>query len=263
MAGALKAALLLALLLAPWQARAAAPTLEEIARLAFVQHPGARLDGAARLRDETGRDIALATLVADRPAVLVLDYLHCPNLCGLVLGGLADALAQAGLVAGRDYRVLALSIDPDQTPADAARARADYAARYPDEVAAWHFLTGDATTVRSLADTVGFPYRWDETIRQFAHPAGLTLLAPGGRVASYLLGLAPTGDQLRRGLAQAAAGEVAAPASRLLLLCFGYDPASGRYDVTVMRATRLVALGGVGLLALLIGGLVRAERRRR
>jgi protein SCO1/2 len=180
-----------------------------------------------------------------------------------VLGGLADALTQVPMSAGRDYRVLAISIDPNETPDDAARAHAEYGARYPQQIAGWHFLTGDPKTVRSLADAVGFPYRWDESIRQFAHPAGVTLVGSDGTVSRYLLGLSPTPLDLRLGLAEAGEGRIASPATSLLLLCFGYDPAAGRYDVSIMQATRLIGVATVGLLGLLIGGLVLAERRRR
>jgi protein SCO1 len=257
MARALIALLLLGLLATP----AAALTPAEMATLAFQQHPGAALDPATALADESGAPVRLASLLAGKPAVLVLDYLHCPNLCGLVLASLADSLAQIPLAPGRDYQVLAVSIDPGEGPADAAAARQQYAARYPQEIAAWHFLTGPAA--RDIASRVGFPYRWDAALEQFAHPAGIVLLAPDGTVSRYLLGVSPAPLDLRLGLTEASAGRIAAPASHLLLLCFGYDPATGRYDLEIMRVTRLVGLITAGLLGFLLLRLVRAERRRK
>jgi protein SCO1/2 len=258
MARALIALLLLALCALP--ARALTPA--ESRDLAFAQHPGARLDPATLLIDEAGAPVRLAGVMAERPTVLVLDYLHCPNLCGLVLAGLADALAEVPLAAGRDYRVLALSIDPAEGPADAAAARAQYAARYPHEIGGWHFLTGAPAAVSAIAESVGFPYRWEAELGQFAHPAGLVLLAPDGTVSRYLLGVAPSPLDLRLGLTEASAGRIAAPASHLLLLCFGYDPVAGKYDLQVMRVTRVLGLLVLGALLALVARLLRAERRR-
>lgn len=252
-------ALILLLLLASMPARALTPG--EVGALAFAQHPGARIDPATELTDESGAPVTLGQLLDGKPAVLVLDYLHCPNLCGLVLASLADALQQIPLVAGRDYRVLAVSIDPAEGPKDSAAARAQYAARYPQEMPAWHFLTGPAA--RDIAAGVGFPYRWDATIRQFAHPAGLVLLAPDGSVSRYLLGVAPAPLDLRLGLTEASAGRIAAPASQVLLLCFGYDPAAGRYNFQILRATRLIGLLTAGALGLLVLELARSKDRRK
>ena len=254
-----RALILLLALLAALPARALTP--QEAGTLAFAQHPGAKLDAATALTDESGAPVRLASLLRGKPAVLVLDYLHCPNLCGLVLASLADALAQVPLTAGRDYQVLAVSIDPDEGPSDAAAARAQYAARYPQEIAAWHFLTGPAS--RDIAAQVGFPYRWDAELRQFAHPAGVVLLSPDATVSRYLLGVAPAPLDLRLGLTEASAGRVSAPASHLLLLCFGYDPAAGRYNLQILRVTQLVGLVTAGGLGLLILGLWRGEGRRK
>jgi len=234
----------------------------DFADLGFAQAPGAQvpLDGA--LRDEQGRPVHLSDYVRGRPVVLVLEYLHCPNLCGLVLGNLAQALQSldpAGLKAGRDFQVVAISIDPRETPADARAAHARYGARFAD-TARWHFLTGDGNAVKAVADAIGFRYRYDDLIGQFAHPAGITLLTADGRVSRYILGLDYRPLDLRLGLTEASADGVAAPASQLLLLCYCYDPQTGRYSLAVARL-----LQGAGLLTVVVLAvpLYRAFRRER
>lgn len=230
------------------------------ADLAFAQHPGAQVPLGVALRDEQGRAVRLGDYVHGLPVVLVLEYLHCPNLCGLVLGNLAQALqglTHAAMQAGRDYEVVAVSIDPHETPADARAAHGKYGARF-GETAHWHLLTGDAAAVRTIADAVGFRYRYDGSIGQYAHAAGVTILSPSGRVSRYILGLDYRPLDLRLGLVEASAGEVSAPASQLLLLCYCYDPQTGRYSLAVHRL-----LQGAGLLTVMVIAvpLYRALRR--
>lgn len=230
------------------------------ADLGFEQHPGAQVPLDVTLHDEQGRPVRLADYLHGLPVVLVLDYLHCPNLCGLVLGNLAQALQgleHADMKAGRDFQMVAVSIDPRETPADARAAHAKYAARFPDTTR-WHFLTGDAAAIKAVAAAVGFRYRYDKPIDQYAHPAGVTILAPSGRVSRYILGLDYRPLDFRLGLTEASAGEVSAPASQLLLLCYCYDPQTGRYSLAVHRLMQ-----GAGLLTVIAIAvpLLRALRR--
>ncbi len=235
-------------------AQAATSTLSAsaFADLAFAQHPGAQLPRDVTLTDEQGRAVRTGDLfVADKPLVLVFDYFRCTTLCGVVLGDLAAALAKVPLGAGRDYGVLAVSIDPAETPADAVALKAKHFDRDPAFAGAVQFLTGDEASVRQLADAVGFAYRPDPAIGQFAHPAGLVVLAPGGVVSRYILGIGYDPMDLRLGIVEASKGTVASVADHLLLLCYAYDPAAGRYNLTVaylMKGVGALSLAGLGLL---------------
>jgi protein SCO1/2 len=228
-----------------------------LAQLGFQQHPGAALPLDAALRDEAGTAVRLGNYFGHAPVILVLEYLHCPNLCGLVMGNLLDALGHVPLQAGRDYQVVAVSIDPREGPADARADKASYVAR-DRRAATWHFLTGDTATVKRIADAVGFPYRYDATNNQFAHPAGVVLASADGKIARYILGLGYRPLDLRLGIADAAAGTVAAPAARLLLLCYCYDPETGRYSIAVNNLLR-----AGGFLTVLAVAVPIATRLRR
>jgi protein SCO1/2 len=229
--------------------------------LAFRQHPGAQVPIDAMLRDESGRPIRVGALLDGKPAVLVLEYLHCPNLCGLVLAGLVRDLKLAGLQPGRDLQFIAVSIDPKEGPADAIKARTGYIGADADP-AGWHFLTGPAPAVRRIADAVGFRYRFDKAIGQFAHPAGFVVLTPDGRISRYLLGFEHGPAILKTAVAEAARDQVEPPAHPLLLLCFGYDPQQGTIAWTAMQALRIAALAAVGGLALYVLAALRRERVR-
>jgi len=100
-------------------ARAAPP---DTSGLGFSPQPGTSLPLAAVLREADGRDVVLRQLVGVRPVLLALGYFSCPALCGVVRDDLFAALAGSGLVAGRDYTLLFVSIDPAEGPADAQKA---------------------------------------------------------------------------------------------------------------------------------------------
>jgi protein SCO1/2 len=226
-------------------------TAQQLAALSFQQHPGTPLPLDAPLRDEDSRPVRLGDFFGTRPVVLVLEYLKCRTLCGFVLADLADALANVPLRAGYDFAVIAISIDPGETAADARLARDRYLARYR-QAAGWHFLTGEDSAVRRIADAVGFPYRYDGEGEQFAHPAGVVIVAPGGRIARYILGIDYRPIDLRLAIVEAGQGAIAAPVSDLLLLCYGYDAASGRYSTSIHNALRLIAGLSVAAVAAML-----------
>jgi protein SCO1/2 len=244
------AIMLLVLLLgaaSPAAAGQSALTMRQLDDLVFHQHPGAALPLDTPLIDESGHDVTLGAFFGRRPVVVVLDYLHCQALCGFVLSGLVGALDRVPLTAGKDYEVLAISIDSRETPADSRAARAQYLARAAHP-GGWHFLTGTDAAVHRIAAAVGFPYLYDAAADQYAHPAGFAIAAPDGTIARYILGVDYAPLDLRLGLTEAARGAIATPATDLLLLCYCYDPATGRYTAQINTAMRV--LGGATALGL-------------
>jgi protein SCO1/2 len=206
--------------------------------------------------------VQLADLFDGRPLIMVLGYFHCPNLCSVVRASLFGALGRSGLVAGRDYALAVLSIDPSEQSAEAAAAKAEDIQRYPAPGAAqyWHFLTGEAVTLEAVSDAVGFRSRPNPQRKTFIHPAGVVFATPDGRVSSYLLGVGYGPDDVRLAVARAKSGATALPASPVLLLCFDYDSATGRYTLAVMKLLRLAAVITVAALA---GGIILARFRER
>jgi protein SCO1 len=248
--------LLILMLMAALPCRAAAP---DISVIEFDQHPGAPVPLDAPFTDQTGRMVALGSLLGHRPAVLLLGYFHCPSLCGVVRDDALNALAHTGLTTPGDYSVLDISIDPREGPSDAAAARTDALARYtvPGAETGWHFLTGDTT---ALARVVGFRSRWDADLGQFLHPTGMVVLTPTGTVSSYALGVGYPATELRGALRRARDGAVAQAASPVLLLCFHFDPTTGRYSLAILKLLRLAAVLTVVTIAGLLVVLHRHGR---
>jgi protein SCO1/2 len=233
--------------------------------IGYDQKLGARLSRDLRFRDAEGQEIYLGTLFQKRPAVLALVYYECPMLCTLILNGLVRSLKAVPLVPGRDFDVVAVSINPAETPELAAAKKEIVLRQYGkwESGEGWHFLTGDEPSIRALADAVGFRYKYDPATRQYAHASGILVVAPGGKVSRYFLGVEYAPRDLRLALVESGFGRVGTFADQVMLFCYQYDPAHGRYTLAVMNLVR-----AAGLLTLLVlGGAVArmalAERRKR
>jgi len=168
------------------------------------------------------------------------------------------------MTAGRDYSLVALSIDPSETSADATAAKADDLRRYDATGAEqnWHFLTGTADAVQAVAGAVGFHDRFDPELKQFMHPVGIVFATPAGVVSSYLLGVGYRPADVRLGVTRAEWGSVAAAALPVLLLCYHYDSATGRYTLAIMKLLRLAAGLTVFTIAVTLFLAFRRDRGR-
>lgn len=212
-------------------------------------------------RDETGRAVRLREYFNGKPLILSLVYFDCPMLCSLSLNGLTNSLGDLRLSAGSDFTVLSISFDPRDTPAQAAERKALYVRRYGRRGAAegWHFLTGEQDAIQRLTGAVGFRYAYDPGLNQFAHPSGIVVLTPRGKIARYFFGIEYEPKDLRLGLVEASENKIGSVADQLLLLCYHYDPATGKYTGLILTLLRLG--GGATLLGLVV--FIAAMRRRR
>jgi protein SCO1/2 len=217
-----------------------------------------------KFRDESGREVRLGEYFArGKPVALTLVYYECPMLCNQVLNGAVGAFQGLSFTAGREYEAVTVSFDPREGPELAARKKETYLRRYKREgaEAGWHFLTGDKASIDALSEAVGFRYAWDEQSGQFAHASALMVATPRGRLSHYLYGIDYAPKDLRLALVEASEGKIGSPVDALLLFCYHYDPASGRFApvMNVLRAAGVLTVAGlVGLLVYL-----RRKTRRR
>ena len=240
-------------------ASAMPPALREIG---FDQNLDERVPLDVGFRDERGAAVRLADFFGTRPVVLVFAYYDCPMLCTQVISGLSSALAVLSLQPGQDFEIVTVSFNPADTPATAAAKKAMYLERYNREGAdaAWHFLTGDPPSIATLTKAAGFRYAWDADTKQFAHPSGIVVLTPDGRLARYLFGIEYGPRDLRFGIVEASAGKVGTPVDSLLLYCYHYDPMTGRYGLAIMRVMRLAGATTVLALVAFIAIMLRREK---
>jgi protein SCO1/2 len=217
------------------------------------------------LRDEQGRSVRLGQYFGKRPVLMAFVYYDCPMLCTMVISSITGSLNTLSLDAGRDFDVVMVSFDPRETPALAAAKKAEHLRRYdrPGAAAGWHFLTGDQPSIDRLTQAAGFRYTWDAPTKQFAHPAGLVVLTPEGRLSRYLFGLDYGPRDLRLALVEASDGRIGNAVDAALLYCYHYDPMTGRYGLVVMRVVRAAGAATVLALGTFIFVMLRRDRRTR
>jgi protein SCO1/2 len=239
------------------------PTL--LRDVGFDQRLDQTVPGDITLRDEAGREVRLRDYYGRRPLVIALVYYECPMLCTMTLNGLVSAMNAIPFDAGREYDVVTVSFEPRETPELAAAKKAAYLKRYarPGGEAGWHFLTGEPADLARLTSALGFRYAWDEERRQYAHPSGVVVLTPDGRIARYLFGIEYAPKDLRFALVEASEGRVGGLVDQAVLYCYQYDPMTGRYGAAIMRILRVAALLTLGALGTFIFVMWRRERAAR
>jgi protein SCO1 len=248
-----------------------APVMPEAAQEVDIEeHLGRTLDPTLALTDMDGRRVALGDyLGGSAPIVLVLAYYRCPMLCGLVLRGAVSGLLGLEYRLGGDYRALTVSFDPRDTPEAARKKRESTLAALgqsghgPLGPAEWPFLVGGERETHALAGAIGFRYAYDAKTDQYAHPAAIVILTPGGRISRYLYGVSWSPRDLRLALVEAGEGRVGTIVDRVIMSCYHYDPTSRAYAPYVAGFLRLG--GGMILFTVMgvLGLLLQAERRAR
>ena len=215
-------------------------------------------------KDEQGREVRLGQFFKGKPVVLSLVYYTCPMLCNQILNGMLSSFRQVSFNAGEQFEVVNVSFDPRDTPAIAAAKKQTYIKAYnrAGGEAAWHFLTGDEANVKRLAEAVGFRYLWDEQTQQFAHASGIMIVTPDGKLARYFYGVEYPPRDLRLGLVEASTNKIGTPVDTLMLYCYHYDPATGKYGAVVMNIMRVAGVITLGLMVGLFFVLRKIGRRR-
>lgn len=214
-------------------------------------------------KDEQGMTVQLGDYFHQgRPVILNLVYYQCPMLCTEVLNGLTSALKVIKFVPGNQFEIVTLSIDPRETPQLAANKKAMYLKRLgnPDAGKGWHFLTGQQPQIAALASAVGWRYRYDPKLDQFAHAAGIILITPEGKIAQYYYGVEYSAKDMRLGIVEASQNRIGSLADAVLLYCYHYDPRTGKYGATI---TNIVRLAGVATVLVLGGALILLFRKEK
>lgn len=264
-----RAALTLLFALQTFPLAAQAPTPVDgrppiLRHVAIEQRLGQPLPLDTTFEDEAGRRVRLGDYFGEKPVVLVLAYYNCPMLCTQILNGLVSAMRILSFDAGREYDVVTVSFDPRDDASDARAKKEPYVSRYgrAGAAAGWHFLTGEKPAIDALTEAVGFRYAWDEKAGQFAHASAIYVVTPDGKLSRYLYGIEYAPRDLRLALVEASQGKIGTAVDELLLYCYHYDPAAGRYSAAVMNMVRLAGVVFVLILSTFLFLMWRREKRR-
>ncbi len=251
-----------------WGQKQAGPIRDEAPQLLKRVQINQKLDAQVPLnlqfRDETGKVVTLGDYFGKRPAILALVYYGCQMLCPEEINGLVGALEMVKFNPGKDFNVIFVSIDPSETPAIAAKAKALYVKRYgrPGTADGWHFLTGQQPEIDALASATGFGYTRvpgpDGKMTQFAHASAIEILTPSGKLAQYYLGVEYSPRDIQFGLVDASDGKIGTPVDDILTYCYHYNPLLNRHDLLIARIVQAGCL-----LTMLILGIYMVINFRR
>jgi protein SCO1/2 len=202
-------------------------------------------------RDESGALVPLRSFFGSRPVVLVPVYFRCPMLCSQILAGVVAGLRPLSLRPGRDFDVVAISFDPGDTPAEATLKRTQYSHSYSSRagVKGWHFLVGSQASITTVMQSIGFHYRWDPVNKMFIHASGVMVATPEGRVARYLYGVMYEPKDLKFSLVEASHNRIGSAVDKILLLCYHYDPKTGKYGAAILGSLKI----GAVLILIILG----------
>jgi len=233
------------------------PTLKGVG---VDQHLDAQVPMDLQFRDENGKSVRLGDYFGKRPVILNLAYYGCTMLCGEVQSGVIGSLKAVNFTPSKDFDIVTVSFDPRETPEMAMAKKKSLLLRYRREGAeqGWHFLTGDQHNIEALTKSVGFDYQFDPHSMQWAHAAAVMVLTPQGKISKYFYGIEFAPKDLRFGLIEASQDKIGTLVDQMLLYCYHYNPATGRYGAVIMNVLRLAGAA----TALILGGFVFIMFRR-
>ena len=233
-------------------------------KVGVSQHLNQQLPLDASFVDESGKTVKLGDYFGKHPAILSLVYYTCPMLCSEELDGLTSSLEMVKLNPGKDFDVVIISIDPSDTPEQAAKSKALYVKRYgrPETAAGWHFLTGQRPAIDAVTNAVGFGYVRvpgpDGKLSQFAHASSIEIVTTEGKLAQYYLGVEYSPKHMLLGLIDASGNKIGSPVANILTYCYHYDPQTNKHSLIIAR---VVQLGGMITVAGLGGFMFFMFRR--
>jgi protein SCO1/2 len=231
---------------------------EALKKIGIEQKLGEQLPLDTEFKDEEGKLVRLGDYFKKgRPVIVAFVYFECPMLCNQVLNGLTGSLKGINFNAGKEFEVVAISFDAREFDATevARNKKIGYMERYgrPGTEKGWHFLTGKQESIDKVTSAAGFSYEWDAKTNQFAHAAAVMVATPDGKLSRYHYGIDYAPRDLKFSLMESGESRIGNAAEQLLLYCYHYDPASGKYGVAILNVIRLggiVTIVGMGLMAL-------------
>ncbi len=237
------------------------------AKVGLDQKRGDQLPLDLTFTDETGRQVKLGDFFQGKPVILNMIFYKCPGVCMAELDGMTKLFRSPDMTmkAGKEFQVVTVSINPKETPNLAADKKREYLELLgkDSDPNGWHFLLGADENIHKLASAVGFRYVYDEKTDQFAHPAGIMVATPEGKLSHYFYGISYSPRDVRFSLIEASQNKIGSLADRIALNCmYQYDPKTGRYGLAIIRALQVGGILTLVTLATSIFVMTRAFNRK-
>lgn len=236
----------------------------QIEGVGITQQLGHKLDGNLEFTDEAGKKVKLADYFDGKtPTIISPIYFNCPGLCNFHLNGLTEGLKMMDWSVGNQFKVLAVSFDWNEKPEVAAPKKNNYMQVYdrPGTENGWHFLTGDEANVSALMNAIGFKYKWNEEVKEWAHASAAIVVSPKGEITRYLPGIQFEGKDIKLAINESASGKVGGIVDSLILYCFSYDTHQNKYTLAIFKVLQLAGILTVLALALWLAPVLWKSRK--
>lgn len=205
--------------------------------------------------NEAGDIVTIGSLIKpDRPSVLSIVYYDCPSLCNFHLNGIVEVINKLKKTVGKDFDLIAVSMEPKEGPEMASDKKDAYLTQYkrPGAENGWHFLTGTKENIQKLTGEVGFKFQWDDETKQYAHSSAAIVISPEGKITRYLHGIVFDQNSFNLALIEGSKGKIGNIVDQLVMYCFQYDPKAKKYSLYIFNIVRIFALAVVLILAMFL-----------
>ncbi len=239
-------------------------TPRELQGIGITEKTGEGINLDLPFISDTGEQVTLSKYFGGhKPVLLSIVYYNCASLCNYHMNGVTEALKGVNWTPGREFELVAVSMDHREGPDLAGPKKANYVRAYgrPESAEGWHFLTGSEESIKQLADQVGFAFRWDEETKQYAHASAAILITPNGTISRYVHGIAPDAKTMRLALLEASEGKVGTLVDQFVMMCFKFDPKKSKYTLAAWNIMRVGVILMVILVAVIMIPLWIRERR--
>ncbi len=225
--------------------------------IGVVEHLDEFLPDSISLINEKGEQVWLADII-DKPTIINFVYYRCPGICSPLMEGVAGVMDRSDLVPGKDYQVLTISFDPNETIDLGIRKKTNYLALMNNETkieeakTGWLFFVSDSASIIRATNATGFKYK--KTGNDFLHAASLTVISPDGKITRYLNGIYFLPFEWKMAIVEASKGQSGATLNKVLRFCYSYDPVGQTYvlNVTKVSATIIIFFAVLLLLVLVL-----------
>lgn len=254
-------------------------------QIGIDQKLGAMLPMDAPFTDASDESRPLREFFRGRPVLIMPIFYDCKGTCTLVFDAVMKTLiAMKKDTVGDTFDVITFSIDPSETPAQAADRRKECldiytmpnprdgmknlakdrelaeAKRRQNAEAGWHFLVGSERSVKALTEALGFRYTINPTTGQINHPAGIMIASPEGKISQYFYGVEYAAPMVMNAIERAATNQVGNVAEVKLFGCLAYDPVTGTYKVVIEQTIKVLA--GLTFLVVVLSITLMSLRHR-